>query len=131
LNETGEGLTRISNYHVSVKEVNGKVIFLRKMVPGGSEHSFGIHVAQMAGIPSEVVMRANQVLMQLESERKNIDAGINIKPAGPTLQLQLFEQSDTAGQRIKEELQKVDINTITPIEALMKINQLKSYLKKS
>ena len=130
LNETGENFNRISNYHVSVKEVNDKVIFLRKMLPGGSEHSFGIHVAQMAGIPSEVVMRANQVLGQLESERKNIDNGVQIKPAVPTFQLQLFEQSDTALSRIREELQKVDINTITPVEALMKINQLKSYLKK-
>jgi len=131
LNETGSNNSRNSNYHVSVKEINGKIIFLRKMVPGGSEHSFGIHVAQMAGIPGEVVTRANQILLQLESERKNIDEGSKIKAATPTFQLQLFDQTDTVASRIKEELQKVDINTITPIEALMKINQLKTYLKKS
>jgi DNA mismatch repair protein MutS len=131
LNETGANNSRISNYHVSVKEINGKVIFLRKMVPGGSEHSFGIHVAQMAGIPAEVVHRANQILLQLESERKNIDEGVKIRSAVPTFQLQLFDQTDTIAVRLKEELQKVDINTITPVEALMKINQLKTFLKKN
>jgi DNA mismatch repair protein MutS len=131
LNETGSSNSRISNYHVSVKEINGKVIFLRKMVPGGSEHSFGIHVAQMAGIPAEVVSRANQILLQLESERKNINEDIKVRSAVPTFQLQLFDQSDTVAVRLKEELQKVDVNTITPIEALMKIHQLKTFLKKS
>jgi len=131
LNETGDNNSRIRNYHVSVKEINGKVIFLRKMVPGGSEHSFGIHVAQMAGIPASVVTRANQILVELESERKDIDAGSKAKAAVPTFQLQLFDHTDTVATRIKEELQKVDINTITPIEALMKINQLKTFLKKT
>jgi DNA mismatch repair protein MutS len=131
LNETGGNNSRISNYHVSVKEINGKVIFLRKMVPGGSEHSFGIHVAQMAGIPAEVVNRANQILVQLEGERKNINEDIKTRAAVPTFQLQLFDQTDTVATRLKEELQKVDINTITPIEALMKINQLKTFLKKT
>jgi DNA mismatch repair protein MutS len=131
LNEAGTKNSRISNFHVSVKEVQDKVIFLRKMLPGGSEHSFGIHVAQMAGIPINVVERANQILIQLESEREDIDSvGSKGKKPEPQLQLRLFDVQDTVADRIKEELQKVDINAITPVEALMKLNHLKSFLKK-
>jgi DNA mismatch repair protein MutS len=130
LNETGEKYPRISNYHVSVKEVQDKVIFLRKMIPGGSEHSFGIHVAQMAGIPGEVVARANEILGQLESGRKDIHTDVKTISREPQLQLKLFDIPDSVSQRLKEELQKIDINTLTPIEALMKINHLKTFLKK-
>ena len=130
LNEIGMNESRISNFHVSVKEVQGKVIFLRKLAPGGSEHSFGIHVAQMAGIPQGVVMRAGEILVQLESERSSMDEGSTTKKMKePQIQLKLFDMADSVSERIKEELQKVDINTVTPVEALMKLNQLKSFLK--
>jgi DNA mismatch repair protein MutS len=131
LNETGEKYQRISNYHVSVKEINGKVIFLRKMLKGGSEHSFGIHVAQMAGIPQDVIIRANELLVQLESRREDISGDeLGNKSKDSPLQLRLFTYENTAGDRIIDELQKIDINSLTPIEALMKVNQLKDLLKK-
>ncbi len=131
LNEIGENNSRISNFHVSVKEMADKVIFLRKMLPGGSEHSFGIHVAQLAGIPKHVVERANVILHELETERGQMSAAESIKNVEPQLQLKLFSMDDTLGTRLKEEIQKVDINTLTPIEALMKLNQLKNLLKKN
>lgn len=142
LNEIAGSHPRISNYHVSVKEVQNKVIFLRKMVPGGSEHSFGIHVAQMAGIPPQVVSRAGQILTQLESNRNDISGEAEkggktnvlataVQHIQPTMQLRMFAQdNDTVADRLKEELQKVDINTLTPVEALLKLNQLKNLLKK-
>lgn len=129
LNETGDKYPRISNYHVSVREVNGKVIFLRKLLKGGSEHSFGIHVAQMAGIPVQVVARAEELLKHLESNRHEIQSKETEKGT-PNLQLKLFTYENTAANRLVEELQKIDINTLTPVEALMKINQMKTLMKK-
>jgi DNA mismatch repair protein MutS len=130
LNETGEKYPSISNYHVSVKEVNGKVIFLRKLQKGGSEHSFGIHVAQMAGIPPEVINRAGELLHHLESKRQSISDG-GIEKADTSMQLRLFTYENTTGDRIMDELQKIDVNSLTPIEALMKINRLKDLIKKN
>ncbi len=131
LNEIASLLPRVRNFNVSVKEFRNKVIFLRKIVPGGSEHSFGIHVAQMAGVPAKIVERAKLILEELESQRTNIknDEGMNV--SGPVnIQLKMFDVTDPVYERVKKELNKIDVNAITPIEALMKINHLKSLLKK-
>jgi DNA mismatch repair protein MutS len=131
LNEVSASHPRIANFHVSVKEMQDKIIFLRKLIPGGSEHSFGIHVAQLAGVPGGVVSRATQILAELEAQRSSSENGhakVNIQPQ---LQLSMFQFDDSIATRVKEELHKVDINTITPVEALMKLNHLKSLLKKA
>lgn len=130
LNEVSASHPRVANFHVSVKEMQDKIIFLRKLIPGGSEHSFGIHVAQLAGVPSSVVSRATQILAELEAQRATSENGHAKVHIEPQLQLSMFQFDDTIASRVKEELQKVDINTITPVEALMKLNQLKSLVKK-
>jgi DNA mismatch repair protein MutS len=130
LNEVSASHPRVANFHVSVKEMQDKIIFLRKLIPGGSEHSFGIHVAQLAGVPSGVVSRATQILAELEAQRAGSENGHTKVHIEPQLQLSMFQFDDTIASRVKEELQKVDINTITPVEALMKLNQLKSLVKK-
>jgi len=131
MNEMTNSLERIKNFNVSVKEFNNKVIFLRKLKPGGSEHSFGIHVAQMAGIPRRVIDRAREVLTHLESERSSIDSKESVKAIPPSdLQLNLFQLDDPALVKIKEEILDVDLNTITPIEALMKLSELKKEISK-
>jgi DNA mismatch repair protein MutS len=123
-------MKHIKNFHVSVKELQNKIIFLRKMVPGGSEHSFGIHVAQMAGMPEMVTSRATEILHQLESQRENIEAkGGKAKIPQPVMQLKLFEYDDPIGQKLKEEFGKIEINSMTPVEALMKLNYLRSLVK--
>lgn len=137
LNEMATSMPRIKNFNVSVKEVGNKIIFMRKLVPGGSEHSFGIHVAKMAGMPKKVIDRANEVLAQLESER-NKTGGNNFKSqisdlkkennSNDDLQLSFFQLNDPVLENIKEELQKTDINTLTPIEALMKLNEIKKMI---
>jgi len=135
LNEMSKNLKRVRDYHVSVKEYQGKVIFLRKMQPGSSEHSFGIHVAQMAGMPDKVVKRAQKILDELESQRGKIDGKkkdqgkTKVNPA-PEMQMKLFEMDDPTLTKIKEELEKIDINSMTPVEAMMKLNDLKSKMKK-
>jgi DNA mismatch repair protein MutS len=147
LNEMTNTLHRIRNYNVSVKEVGNKVLFMRKLVPGGSEHSFGIHVAKMAGMPKKVLDRANQILEQLESQRetkstidevrltkeKNQGSGIKNQdgwqPAtNDDMQLSFFQLNDPVLENIKDELQKTDINTLTPVEALMKLNEIKKMI---
>ena len=130
LNELAQTHKRIRNFNVSVKEYGNKVIFLRKIKPGGSEHSFGIHVAQMAGIPKKITERAKLILEELEKQRNNIkNEGDGTK--GPIdIQLKMFEVTDPIYERVKKELNKIDVNAITPIEALMKLNHLKSLLKK-
>ena len=130
LNELTKHLQRVKNYHVSVKEVQDKIIFLRKMVPGGSEHSFGIHVAQMAGMPEEVVARSREILAQLEGQREQIEAKGEKPTIAPDMQLKLFDLDDPAAQKVKEELKQIEINSLTPVEALMKLNYLKSLLEK-
>ncbi|MDZ4839933.1 MAG: DNA mismatch repair protein MutS [Bacteroidota bacterium] len=130
LNEIYEQYPRIKNFHISVKEINEKIIFLRKLAPGGSEHSFGIHVAQLAGVPVSIVDRAKEILIQLERQRNNItgvEGGGQI-PIAP-IQLKFFDFSDGIAARLKEELLKVDINTTSPIEALMKIKELQMLIK--
>ncbi|MEX0966536.1 MAG: DNA mismatch repair protein MutS [Bacteroidia bacterium] len=132
LNEISKKLKRVKNFHVSVKEVQDKVIFLRKMLAGGSEHSFGIHVAQMAGMPEAIVKRSKEILVQLESQRESMDSRkkANGKQIQPQVQLSLFEYDDPAALKLKEEFQKIEIDSMTPIEALMKLNYLKSLLGK-
>ncbi len=154
LNEMTNTLPRIKNYNVSVKEVGNKILFMRKLVAGGSEHSFGIHVAKMAGMPKKVLDRANEVLHQLESERETgnkstVDnrqrkkeknqAGFQTKigvtqnevegqPVDDGMQLSFFQLNDPVLENIKDELQKTDINTLTPVEALMKLNEIKKMI---
>lgn len=125
LNEMSSSFPRIKNFNVSVKEVNKKIIFLRKLAPGGSNHSFGIHVAKMAGMPTRVVHRANDILKNLEKDH-GADLSSEIKPVTEgDMQLSFFQLDDPALESIKEEILKTDINTLTPVEALLKLNEIK------
>jgi DNA mismatch repair protein MutS len=129
LNQLEEDLTRVKNFNVSVKEIGDKIIFMRKLKEGGSEHSFGIHVAQLAGMPNKIVFRANEILHFLEKDRhKNEKRKVQEIPK-PTPQMSLFE-SDPRFKEMEEMLMKIDINTMSPVEALLKLNELISVLKK-
>jgi DNA mismatch repair protein MutS len=133
LNDMADRFPRIRNFNVSVKEVGNKVIFLRKLIAGGSEHSFGIHVAKMAGMPRKVLERAKEVLIQLEkshsgSELMNDAAKRTVIKKEEDLQLSFFQLDDPVLENIREELIKVDINTLTPVEALMKLNEIKKMI---
>lgn len=127
LNELESKLTGIVNYHVSVLETANKIVFLRKLKPGGSEHSFGIHVAQMAGIPNKVLLRANEILHNLESDRAKISGRETMKKtkAKAVYQLNMFQTEDPALAQIKEVLKKLDINNLSPVEALLKLQEIK------
>jgi len=162
LNQLADDCPRVRNYHVAVQEADGRVLFLRKLRPGGSEHSFGIHVARMAGMPPAVVLRANEIMHHLEQERASaglvdaddpatptefddVLAGLDGEPGGreparaaqpkprattavataPKIQLSMFEPADPALERLRELLAGLDINTLTPIEALLKLQELK------
>lgn len=128
LNEMAERFPRIRNFNVSVKEAGNKVIFLRKLVPGGSEHSFGIHVAKMAGMPRRVVERAKEVLVQLEKSHSGdelLKQKEKAKSTEDNFQLSFFQLDDPALEQIRDEIMKTDINTLTPVEALMKLNEIK------
>lgn len=128
LNQLQEDLPRVKNFNVSVKEVGDKIIFMRKLKPGGSEHSFGIHVAQMAGMPNRVVLRANEILHFLEqNKQKNKDHKSLEALPPPAAQLSLFE-ADPRFRAIQELLGKVDINTVSPVEALLKLNEVLTLL---
>ncbi|MDP4267829.1 MAG: DNA mismatch repair protein MutS [Bacteroidota bacterium] len=131
LNDMAKTFPRVKNFNVSVKELNNKIIFLRKLSEGGSEHSFGIHVAKMAGMPSIVVDRANKILQQLEDshEETNLDSNHkNKKPKKDDYQLSFFQLDDPLLEDIRDIILKTDIDSLTPIEALMKLNQLKKML---
>jgi DNA mismatch repair protein MutS len=129
LNEMGETFKRIKNYNVSVKELKDTVLFLRKLVPGGSAHSFGIHVAKMAGMPQMVINRANKILKKLEKSHQMEDSGKILKDsAEKELQLSFFNLDDPLLEELKEELLNIDIDTLTPVEALMKLNEIKRML---
>ncbi|WP_051119566.1 DNA mismatch repair protein MutS [Gillisia sp. CAL575] len=129
LNEMGDTFSRIKNYNVSVKELKDTVLFLRKLIPGGSAHSFGIHVAKMAGMPQQVISRANKILKRLEKSHKMEDSGEILKnSAEQEMQLSFFNLDDPLLQELKEELLHIDIDTLTPIEALMKLNEIKRML---
>ncbi|WP_080058132.1 DNA mismatch repair protein MutS [Spirosoma aerolatum] len=127
LNDLATDNHRIKNYNVAVKEMGNKVIFLRKLKEGGSEHSFGIHVAQMAGMPAQVVSRANEILKQLESSHGRETNREKIREAVPQereLALRIIESGDPRSEAIKEKLRAIDVNRLTPIEALLKLNEL-------
>ncbi len=128
LNEMERSYPRIKNYNVSVKEVDKRVIFMRKLVRGGSEHSFGIHVAKLAGMPKSVVTRANEILAQLEqNSRQNVDVTKNLDgaPVREGMQLSFFQLDDPVLVQIRDEIKNADINNLTPIEALNKLNEIK------
>lgn len=130
LNEMTVNFERVKNFHVSIQENKGNIIFMRKLVPGGSEHSFGIHVAKLAGMPAKVINRANEILKTLEASRTQ-DGGTseNIKRVTEeNMQLSFFQLDDPVLENIREELTKIDINTLTPIEALMKLNAIKKMI---
>lgn len=128
LNEMAESLPRIRNFHVTVKELDNKVLFLRKLVQGGSEHSFGIHVAQMAGIPAAIIRRANELLVQLEQFRQAPGKKTLKKGTNENLQLSFFKLDDPVLEQIREEIINADINNLTPVEALNKLNEIKKLL---
>ena len=129
LNQLADDFTGIKNYNVSVKEVGNKILFLRKLVEGGSEHSFGIHVAQMAGMPNPIVIRANEVLKHLEKEKLHEESRDKLESLPKNnFQLSLFE-ADPKFEEIKTALDNLDINTISPVEALLKLNEIKNILK--
>ncbi len=129
LNEMSELLPRIQNYNVSVKELKDTVLFIRKLVKGGSAHSFGIHVAKMAGIPQLVIFKAQSILKKLEKNHSS-DALADIKAEKAEMQMSFFNLDDPLLEEIKEEILTLDINTLTPIEAMMKLNEIKRMLTK-
>ena len=131
LNEMTETFDRIKNFNVSVKELKDNVLFLRKLIPGGSEHSFGIHVAKMAGMPQQVIHRANKILKKLEKSHSSEELPDKVKSLkDDDLQLSFFNLDDPLLENIKEEILHIDINTLTPVEALMKLNEIKRMLVK-
>ena len=130
LNEMEKNFSRIKNYNVSVKEVDGKVIFLRKLMRGGSEHSFGIHVAEIAGMPRSIVKRAEVILKELEADNSQVESvgkpsaeKINMTREG--MQLSFFQLDDPVLCQIRDEILGLDINNLTPVEALNKLNEIK------
>ena len=128
LNEMEQIFPRIKNYNVSVREVDGKVIFLRKLERGGSEHSFGIHVAKLAGMPKSIVKRANVILKELESGsgKEQLAASLKEDPKkAQPVQLSLFQLDDPVLCQVRDEILHLDINNLTPIEALNKLNEIK------
>jgi DNA mismatch repair protein MutS len=140
LNELEEKFPRAKNYHVTNKEVGNKIIFLRKLAPGGSTHSFGIHVAKMAGMPPSLIERANEILQQLEERGQNTAVGtrstlekmkeLSAGPsAGTKMQLSIFDAHTETFAGIRKLLEDTDINRLTPVEALLKLQEIKSLLK--
>ena len=130
INEMATTFERIKNYNVSVKELKDNVLFLRKLTPGGSEHSFGIHVAKMAGMPQQVITKANKILKKLEKSHSSEELTDKLNDAQNEMQLSFFNLDDPLLQQIKEEITHLDINTLTPVEALMKLNEIKRLLTK-
>jgi DNA mismatch repair protein MutS len=130
LNELENKMPRVKNYHITNKEVGNKVVFLRKLAPGGTKHSFGIHVAKMAGMPPELIQRANEILKQLEEKHvdDNVDEQVK-KIAAPKMQLSIFDAHSETFKEIRTLLENTDINRLTPVEALMKLNEVKGLLK--
>ena len=130
LNEMSDSFDRIKNYNVSVKEVGKKILFLRKLMPGGSAHSFGIHVAKMAGMPSQLIRRANEMLSKLEKSHSSeaLSGKVKSMAIDPDLQLSFFQLDDPILEQVKDEIIRTDINTLTPVEALIKLNEIKKMI---
>jgi DNA mismatch repair protein MutS len=130
LNEMEKSFSRVKNFNVAIRESGSKIIFLRQLVPGGSEHSFGIHVASMAGMPKSVVLRAGEILKQLEDSREDTGTLVS-KPVAELAsqregyQLSIFQLDDPVLKQIRDELIKLDINQLTPLDALNKLNEIK------
>jgi DNA mismatch repair protein MutS len=130
LNELENKLPRVRNYHITNKEVGNRVIFLRKLAPGGSTHSFGIHVAKLAGMPPALLQRANEILRQLEDKQVGSPIGDTIKDiAAPKMQLSIFDAHTETFDTIRRLMESTDINRLTPVEALLKLQEIKSILK--
>ena len=134
LNEMEKSFPRIRNFNVSVKEVDGKIIFLRKLEPGGSEHSFGIHVAEIAGMPRSIVKRANVILKELETDNAQVGgvgkaAVERLDQSREGVQLSFFQLDDPVLTQIRDEILGLDVNNLTPVEALNKLNDIKKILK--
>ena len=132
INEMTETFSRIKNYNVSVKELKDDVLFLRKLVPGGSHHSFGIHVAKMAGMPQAVLNRANKILKRLEKSHSSEELSDKMKQISEEeMQLSFFKLDDPLLEELRDEIAEIDIDTLTPVEALMKLNEMKRMLQRS
>ena len=134
LNELENKLPGVKNYHVTNKEVGNKIIFLRKLAPGGSVHSFGIHVARMAGMPPKLIDRANEILLQLEKSRNSTESGDSLDQtvkslSTPKVQLSIFDAYSVTFEEIRSLLNAVDINRLTPVEALLKLQEIKAKIK--
>ncbi len=132
LNELENKFSAIKNYHITSRELGNKIIFLRKLAPGGSTHSFGIHVAKMAGMPASLIERANQILKQLEESRGGENAALKdgiSKIHAPKLQLSIFDAHSQTFEQIRKILNDLDINRLTPVEALLKLNEIKGMLQ--
>jgi DNA mismatch repair protein MutS len=128
LNEMEKSFARIKNYHVSVKEVNNQILFLRKLVKGGTEHSFGIHVAEMAGLPKSIIKRSKEILQQLENTGNQNLSKTSVNNIGKEregYQLTIFQLEDPVLLQIRDQLKKIDINNLTPLEALNLLNEIK------
>ncbi len=130
LNDMTQTFERIKNYNVSIKEIKNNIIFMRKLVPGGSEHSFGIHVAKLAGMPLRVINKANKILKELEASKQKDQIKEKINTSTKGLQLSFFQLDDPLLEEIKEEILDTDINNLTPVEALMKLNDIKRMLSR-
>lgn len=132
LNELENKFAGVKNYHITSRELGNKIIFLRKLAPGGSTHSFGIHVAKMAGMPATLINRANEILKQLEESRGGENTALKEemkKITGPRLQLSIFDAHSQTFEQIRKMLQELDINRLTPVEALLKLNEIKGLLQ--
>ena len=137
LNAMQERFHRVVNLNVTVREVDGKIIFLRKLAQGGSNHSFGINVAQLAGMPTPILRRAKEVLKQLESSRKQLDnestpaSPVPVVPMASDVQLSFFQLAAPVLEQVREQILDLDIDNLTPVEALMKLNEIKKVVSGS
>jgi DNA mismatch repair protein MutS len=132
LNDMATQFKRVKNYNVSIKEMGNTILFLRKLVPGGSEHSFGIHVARMAGMPVQVLNRAEEVLKKLEfnHDLKNDGKAAAINSESGEMQLSIFQLDDPLLMQIRDEIADTNIDSLTPVEALIKLNEIKKLISK-
>ncbi len=131
LNDMAKSFERIKNFNVAIKEVDNHIIFVRKLVPGGSEHSFGIHVAKLAGMPLRVINKAKKILAQLEAAKQKEQVKENLNASHKGMQLSFFQLDDPLLEEIKEEILDTDIDNLTPVEALMKLNEIKRMLTRN